>query len=114
MHWSAARENEMPLAVYTTLSDPDAAHRLARFAVEARLAACVHIEEIESVYRWDGEIRDETEYRLLFKTSEAGYDALAAHVLAEHPYDEPALWALPMTKGSARYFGWIDTESSGA
>jgi periplasmic divalent cation tolerance protein len=104
----------MPLAVCTTLADPDAAHRLARSAVEARLAACVHIEEIEAVYRWAGEVKDETGYRLLFKTAEARYDALAAHILDNHPHEEPALWALPLTMGSARYLRWIDAESSGA
>jgi len=104
----------MPLAVYTTLDDPDAAHRLARSAIEARLAACVHIEEVESVFRWEGEVKDAREYRLLFKTTESAYDALAAHIHAEHPYDEPALWALPMTKGSESFLAWIEAESSGA
>ncbi|MDJ1009388.1 MAG: divalent-cation tolerance protein CutA [Paracoccaceae bacterium] len=103
----------MPLAVYTTLHDPDAAHRLARSAVEARLAACVHIEEIRSVFRWEGAVQDETEYRLLFKTSDIGYDALAAHILAAHPYDQPALWALHIVTGSDPFFDWIAAESSG-
>ena len=103
----------MPLAVFTTIHDPDEAHRLARSAIEAHLAACVHIEEIRSVFRWDGAVQDEIEYRLLFKTSDEGYEALAAHIVKDHPYDEPALWALPMVKGSESFFRWIDTESSG-
>jgi periplasmic divalent cation tolerance protein len=104
----------MPLAVFTTIDDPDEAHRLARTVVEARLAACVHIEEIRAVYRWEGEVQDETEYRLLFKTSDTGYEALAARIVADHPYDEPAVWAVTMDKGSRSFFEWIDAESSGA
>ena len=42
------------------------------------------------------------------------YDALAAHIVKDHPYDEPALWALPMVKGSESFLRWIDAESSGA
>lgn len=101
----------MPLAVFTTLDNADAAHRLAQSAVEAGLAACVHIEEIRSVFRWDGAIQEEPEFRLLFKTSEAGYEALAAHILDAHPYDEPALWAMPMAKGSESFFAWIEAET---
>ena len=103
----------MPLAVFTTIDSADGARRLARTAVEARLAACVHIEEIRAVFRWDGALQEDPEFRLLFKTSDAAYDALARHILAEHPYDEPALWAVPMTQGSERYFGWIAAEPAG-
>lgn len=104
----------MPLAVFTTIDDPDKAHRLARSVVDARLAACVHIEEVRSVYRWDGAVQDEWEYRLLMKTSEAAYEALAAHIAEVHPYDEPALWALKMERGSETFLEWIAAESSGA
>ena len=97
----------MPLAVYTTLDDRDAAKALARSAVEKRLAACVHIEEILSVYDWKG-VREDPEIRLMFKTSHAAYDALAAHILAAHPYDEPALWAFEMDRGSPSFLEWID------
>ena len=103
-----------PLAVFTTLHTADEARRLARSAVEARLAACVHIEEIRSVFRWRGGIEEEPEFRLLFKVSSEGYEALAAFVLRHHPYDEPALWAVPMAKGSESFFDWIAAASTGA
>lgn len=40
----------MPLLAYTTLSDDKTARSLARAAVSAKLAACVHIQPITSVY----------------------------------------------------------------
>ncbi len=103
----------MPLAVFTTLHEAGAARALARSAVEARLAACVHIEEIRSVFRWDGAMQEEPEFRLLFKTSDAAYDRLAAHILENHPYDEPALWAVTMERGSQSFFDWIASETGG-
>ena len=102
----------MPYAVFTTLHEPDAARHLAHAAVEAGLAACVHIQEITSVIRWDGAVQEEPEYRLLFKTSHASYDALAALIVRDHPYDEPALWAAEMVKGSDSFFGWIDASTA--
>ena len=99
----------MPLAVFTTLHDRDVAKALARSAVERNLAACVHFEEIQSVFEWDGAVQDEPEFRLLFKTSAAGYSALEAHILKEHPYDVPALWSMEMGKGNKDFYAWIDT-----
>lgn len=102
----------MPLAVHTTLDDARAAKTLARSAVEARLAACVHVETVTSVFRWDGVVREATEYRLLFKTSDAAYPALAEHILAAHPYEEPALWAIAIEKGAKGYLDWIAAETA--
>ena len=102
----------MPLAVFTTIDTAEGARTLARAAVEARLAACVHIEEIRAVFRWDGAVQEEPEYRLLFKTTEAAYDRLAALILAEHPYDEPALWAVEMATGSESFLAWIAAEAA--
>ncbi len=101
----------MPYAVFTTIHEAALARGLARAAVEARLAACVHIEEIHSVFRWDGAVQEEPEYRLLFKTSDTAYPALAELIVREHPYDEPALWAVEMARGSESCFGWIDAET---
>lgn len=102
----------MPLAVFTTLHTAEAAQTLAKSAVGARLAACVHIEEIQSVFRWDGAVQTEPEFRLLFKTTEMAYPALAQHILDGHPYDEPALWSVPMGAGSASFYDWIARETS--
>jgi periplasmic divalent cation tolerance protein len=76
--------------------------------------ACVQIERIESVYRWDGAVQAEPEYRLLFKTTDSAYDALAALILARHPYDQPALWAAEMARGDPGFLAWIAGNSDGS
>ena len=57
------------LLVLTSVGTRADADRLARAVVEQRLAACVHIEAIDSVYRWNGAVQQEPEFRLLFKTT---------------------------------------------
>ena len=59
------------LAVFTTVASREEALTLATVLVERRLAACAQIEPIESVYRWDGAVRHEGEFRIVFKTVEA-------------------------------------------
>ena len=64
------------IAVLTTIDDKEAAGRIARVLVEQKLAACVQISAINSIYSWDGEVQESPEYRLLAKTTDERYPAL--------------------------------------
>ena len=96
------------LAVFTTVSSQEQADTLARAAVEQRLAACVQTETIRSTYRWQGAIECEAEVRLMFKTARRLYPALEALLLELHPYELPAVFALPVTEASAAYLTWVE------
>lgn len=95
------------LAVFTTVASAEQADALARAAVERRLAACVQAEAIHSTYRWQGAIASEPEVRLMFKTSRELYPALEALLREMHPYELPALFALPVAQASAAYAAWV-------
>ncbi|MCL3882372.1 divalent-cation tolerance protein CutA [Marivita sp. GX14005] len=102
----------MPFVAYTTLDTERAAEALARQAVGAKLAACVHLQPITSIYEWNG-LQKDAEIRVMFKTSRAAWPALKAMILRDHPYDEPALWALEIADGSESFLGWIDATATG-
>lgn len=96
--------------IYTTWPDPAAARAAAAALVEAKLCACANIlPGMTSVYSWEGAIETATECVALFKTSEAAAPALRDRILALHPYDEPAVLALPVSPeaSSADFLAWI-------
>jgi periplasmic divalent cation tolerance protein len=99
-----------PWLVVTTVGTRADALRLARAAVEQRLAACAQIEAIDSVYRWQGAVHEDAELRILFKTAPARVDALLALLRSLHPYELPALHALAVDKAEPTYAAWV-TES---
>ena len=73
-----------------------------------QLAACVQIlPEIESVYRWNGEVQRETEILLLAKTTAAQFDDLERAVREIHSYDTPEIVAVPMAHVSEPYRAWL-------
>ncbi len=80
---------------------------LARSLVEAKLAACVSLTPITSIYRWQDTIYDEPEWQLVIKTDLSQFEAIAAHVKSAHPYDVPEIIALPITAGLPAYLQWI-------
>lgn len=96
--------------VCTTVAEPDDARRLARAAVERGLAACVHVDAIESVYRWKGKVELGAEQRLMFKTTAAAAPALRALILELHPYELPALYTIDVPEASPAYAAWVEAQ----
>ena len=101
----------------TTLPDRQAGMSLARDVVDRRLAACVQvIDPITSVYRWEGERQEETEYLCLLKTPLDGLERLVAFVRERHPYDTPEITAVESLFTDERYLAWareVSGESAG-
>ncbi|MCI2263908.1 divalent-cation tolerance protein CutA [Sediminivirga luteola] len=96
----------------TTVDSSELAERLATDAVERRLAACVQITPVTSVYRWKDGVQREAEFLLSLKTTASQVRGLRAFLEQEHPYDEPEFLVLPVIEGSDSYLRWID-ESTG-
>ena len=100
-----------PIVVLMTAANREEADQIAEMLVGARLAACVQIlTEIESVYRWQGEVKREKEILLLAKTVASRFDELESRVRAMHSYETPEIIAVPVTDSSAPYLGWLLAE----
>ena len=103
--------NEKVFLVYSTCADAAAAARIARTLVEERLAACVSLQpSARSVYRWEGEVREESERLLMIKTSADRLAALTERLAAIHPYELPEIVAVPVTAGLTGYLDWVVEE----
>ena len=98
--------------VVTTVGSRDEADRLARALVEQRLAACAQISAIDSCYVWEGEVRHEAEFRILFKVAASAYDAAERSIRALHSYDLPAIQAIPIERAHAPYADWVVANST--
>jgi len=95
--------------VLSTVGSAADGERIARALVERRLAACVNLlPGVLSVYRWQGEVRQEQEWLLLVKTREQALPSLRAALVSLHPYELPELVALPISAGHEPYLRWID------
>lgn len=101
------------LTVMTTTDSEETAERLARGAIEGRLAACAQVgAPVTSVYRWNDAVETAREWQVLFKTSQARYPELERYLLQAHDYDTPEIIATPITRGGAGYLSWVAEETS--
>ncbi len=96
--------------VLTTTGSEAEAEAIATALVEARLAACVNLFPIQSVYTWQGKLQREAEWQLVIKTRQDCFDEVATKVRSLHSYDTPELIALPIAEGSADYLNWMGAQ----
>ncbi len=96
--------------VLITAGSETEAESLARHLVDHRLAACVSITPIRSVYRWQGEVQAEAEWQLVIKTDLSQFDAIAQAITQHHSYEVPEIIALPIVAGLPNYLTWLQAQ----
>ncbi|WP_345650444.1 divalent-cation tolerance protein CutA [Streptomyces tremellae] len=101
------------ITVLTTTDSAEKAQDLAATAVGAKVAACAQIDgPITSVYRWEGAVQTDQEWRVLYKTTAGRFAALEAQIRGVHDYDTPEIIATPITDGGDDYLSWIRDETA--
>ena len=98
------------LLVLTTTGSDTEARKIAGALVERRLAACVNIVKIRSVYRWEGKVETAEEFLLVIKTTRSQEQDVQSAIRELHSYELPECIVVSIEGGSKEYLNWI-TES---
>jgi len=77
--------------------------------VENRLAACVNITDVTSVYEWKGKIENDSEKLLIIKTVESKFSELEQFIKKNHSYECPEIIAMEVKVGSEEYIDWVNS-----
>ncbi len=107
----------MPLAVqvcflYVTAPDMEEARAIARHLLESSLVACANLlPNMETLYRWDGEMMEGQEVVLILKTTKTAVNAVMTRIKEMHSYDCPCITMLPVEDGDADFLNWIRRET---
>jgi periplasmic divalent cation tolerance protein len=98
--------------VLVTASSQDEAEAIAQALLQFKLAACVSLMPIRSLYTWKGEVHHEAEWQLMIKTDLRNFSQLEAKVRELHSYEVPEVIGLPIVAGSEAYLRWISEQLS--
>lgn len=96
--------------VCTSLSDIDKATEMARESINHKLAFCCWIRPIHmAMYPWKGELCEESEYEVVFKTNNVNLEQLTALIRGMHPYETPYIASFHGDILHVGYAQWAET-----
>ena len=99
--------------VYMTAGNREEARKIGRELVISKLVACVNIlDNMNSIYMWDGKIQDDSEVVMIAKTTENRLPELVEKVSSLHSYDCPCIVAIPVSGGNQAFLNWISEETN--
>src|ERR1700680_270162 len=92
--------------------DYETAMAAARLVVNKKLAACVNIyPKMTSVYLWEGNREEASEFATFIKTRRSLVDQAIAELWAVHSYSVPCFVVLPIEAGTSDYLAWARAQT---
>ena len=94
--------------VYITAASLEEAQKIGKTLVKERLAACVNIFPIQSIFRWKEKIDEANEFGMIVKTKSNKIKEIEQRVKELHSYEIPCVVSFRMDEGSDDYLEWIE------
>ena len=95
------------LVLITTESSKKNAFRLAKLLIQNKMAACVSMKQIFSIYRWDGDIEEAKEFEITIKSKPEFKDCLIDFVNKNSTYDIPQI-IYKKYHAEMKYYDWLN------
>jgi periplasmic divalent cation tolerance protein len=95
------------MVVMITAASKKEAALLAEKLLASKVAACVNMVPVTSLFTWKGKAEKTREIMLLVKSQRNMFSRIEKLVRRYHGYEVPEIIALPVVAGSAPYLAWI-------
>ena len=95
------------LVMITTESSNANALRMAKLLIQNKLAACVSIRQIFSIYKWNNDIEETKEFEITIKSKQEFKDYLIEFLNKNSTYDVPQI-IYKTFNSDVKYFDWLN------
>ena len=95
------------LVIITTESSKTNAVRMAKLLIQNKLAACVSIKQIFSIYMWDDDIEKTKEFEITIKSKLEFQDYLIEFLNKNSTYDVPQI-IYKKYNAEMKYYDWLN------
>lgn len=96
-----------PVIIVSTYPNKKSVTKVANQLVKNKLAACVNISKISSIYTWKGKVENISEYLAFFKTTQKNKKKLKEQIKSTHPYDVPEIAEINVKSINKSYLKWM-------
>ena len=94
------------LLLITTEKNKKAAKKIAKLVLKKRLAACVSLKDIYSIYEWEGKIEEVNEVEISIKSMPGSKNALIVLLQKLTSYDVPQI-IYKKFNSEKKYTNWV-------
>ena len=94
------------LLVITTENNKKAAKKIAKVLLKKKLAACISLKDIHSIYEWEGKIEEVNEIEITIKSKPELKKALLVCLQKMTSYDVPQI-IYKKFNSEKKYMNWI-------
>ena len=91
----------------TTESSKTNALQMAKLLIQNKLAACVSIKQIFSIYEWDDDIEETEEFEITIKSKSEFKDYLIDFLNKNSTYDVPQI-IFNKYNSEMKYYDWLN------
>ena len=95
------------LVLITTESNKKNALRVAKLLIQKKLAACVSLKQIFSIYEWDDYIEETKEFEITIKSKLGFKDYLIEFLNKNSTYDVPQI-IYKKYHAEMQYYDWLN------
>ena len=95
------------LVIIATESSKTNAERMAKLLIKEKIAACVSIKQIYSLYEWDDDIQETKEFDITIKSKLEFKDYLIDFVNKNSTYDVPQI-IYKKYHAEMKYYDWLN------
>ena len=101
-------KNFKPIIAYVSLPENELAKKIGVILVENKLVACAKIiNNLESIYMWEGKLNTDKELYLMLKTSEEKVNEIKSILDKNHPYEVYEFIFSEIKGGNEKYLQWM-------
>ncbi len=99
------------LLLITTLYNKKAAKKIAKLLLKEKLAACVSLKDIYSIYEWEGKIEEVNEVEITIKSKPELKKSLIVFLQKMTSYDVPQI-LYKKFNSEKKYINWVNKSLS--
>ena len=99
------------LLMMTTEYDKKTAKNIAKLLLEKKLAACVSLKKIYSIYEWEGKIEEINEVEITIKSKPKFKNSLILFLKKMSSYDIPQI-IYKKFNSEKKYINWVNKSCS--
>ena len=99
------------IIIQTTLDKEEKEKKLINLLLETNKIACGTYHTIQSSYKWNNELVNETEFEISLYTDESLMNSVVEIVTERHNYELPKITVLEPTFTIPEYDEWVSKET---